>query len=129
MSHHQPPARWIPWALVALALGARLLTAWPLRQPGYTDAYYYAVGAEQLHAGQGFQEPFIWNYLDPPESVPHAGYLYWMPLTAILGWPGLALLGDSFTALQVPFVLISALLPPLDMAMSTSPGAAIADGP
>lgn len=111
MSHYKPPARWIPWALVALALGVRLLTAWPLRQPGYTDAYYYAVGAEQLHAGQGFQEPFVWNYLDPPESVPHAGYLYWMPLTAILGWLGLALLGDSFTALQVPFVLISALLP------------------
>ena len=111
MSHHKPPARWIPWALVGLALGVRLLIAWPLQQPGYTDAYYYAVGAQRLNTGHGFEEPFIWNYLEPPESVPHPGYLYWMPLTAVLGWLGLALLGDSFGALQVPFVLISALLP------------------
>ena len=111
MSHGKPPARWIPWALVALALVIRLLTAWSLQQPGYTDAYYYAVGAQQLNTGQGFEEPFIWNYLNPPESVPHPGYLYWMPLTAIMGWLGQALLGDSFGALQVPFVLMSALLP------------------
>jgi hypothetical protein len=89
----------------------RLLTAWPLGQPGYTDAYYYAVGAEQLDTGRGFEEPFVWNYLDPPEGVPHPGYRYWMPLTAILGWFGLAIPGNSFARLQGPFVLISALLP------------------
>ena len=96
---------------MALALAVRLLTAWPLEQPGYTDAYYYAVGAQQLHSGQGFEEPFVWNYLDAPESVPHAGYHYWMPLTAILGWIGLELFGDSFGAVQMPFVLVSTLLP------------------
>jgi hypothetical protein len=84
---------------------------WPLRQPGYTDAYYYAVGARQLHAGQGLDEPFIWNYLDPPAGLPHPGYAYWMPLTAILGWLGMLALGNTFVALQVPFVLLSALLP------------------
>ncbi|MGD9147719.1 MAG: hypothetical protein PVI80_19285, partial [Anaerolineae bacterium] len=111
MSQPHPPRRWIPWALLALALGVRLLTAWPLREPGYTDAYYYSVGAQQLFAGQGFVEPFIWNYLDPPETVNHPGYLYWMPLTAILGWLGLEVLGNSFRALQAPFILLSALLP------------------
>jgi hypothetical protein len=103
--------RWIPLAILGLALAVRLLTAWPLRQPGYTDAYYYAVGAQQLAAGQGFQEPFIWNYLDPPDKVPHPGYAYWMPLTAILGGLGLALLGKSFAALQLPFILLSTALP------------------
>jgi hypothetical protein len=97
--------------LFVLALGIRLLTAWLLQQPGYTDAYYYAVGAQQLDGGRGLEEPFIWNYLDPPESVPHPGYLYWMPLTAILGWLGLQVLGNSFAAMQAPFVLSSALLP------------------
>jgi hypothetical protein len=111
LSQAKLPRRWIPWALVALALAVRLLTAWPLQQPGYMDAYYYAVGAQQLYTGQGFEEPFIWNYLELPESVPHPGYLYWMPLASILGWAGLALFGDSFGALQAPFVLISALLP------------------
>lgn len=111
MSHLKLRPSCIPWAILALAVLVRLLTAWALRQPGYTDAYYYAVGARQLDAGQGFDEPFIWNYLDPPEGVPHPGYLYWMPLTAILGWVGMASLGSSFRALQAPFVLLSALLP------------------
>ncbi len=97
--------------LVGLALAIRLLSAWLLRQPGYTDAYYYAVGAKQLYEGRGFEEPFIWNYLAPPETLPHPGYLYWMPLTAILGFLGLQLLGNSFAATQAPFVLLSALLP------------------
>ena len=118
MSHGKPQARWIPWALVGLALGIRLLIAWPLQQPGYTDAYYYAVGAQQLNTGHGFDEPFIWNFLDPPESVPHPGYFYWMPLTAVLGWLGLVLFGDSFGALQAPSVLISALLPLLAYAIA-----------
>jgi hypothetical protein len=99
------------WAILALALLVRLLTAWLLRQPGYTDAYYYAVGARQLKAGQGFNEPFVWNYLDPPAGLPHHGYLYWMPLTAMLGWIGMVSLGDSFWAIQAPFILLSALLP------------------
>ena len=97
--------------LILLAFGLRLLIASLLQQPGYTDAYYYAVGAQQLDSGHGFEEPFIWNYLDPPESVPHPGYLYWMPLTAILGWLGVKVLGNSFAAMQAPFVLLSALLP------------------
>lgn len=97
--------------LLTASLAIRLLTAWLLRQPGYTDAYYYAVGARQLLQRQGFDEPFIWNYLDPPDRIPHAGYQYWMPLAAMLGWLGMAALGESFQALQVPFVLISVLLP------------------
>ncbi len=105
-------------ALVGLSLAVRLLMAWLLRQPGYADAYYYAVGARQLHAGQGFDEPFIWNYLDPPSGLPHPGYLYWMPLTSILGWLGMTVLGDSFRAIQAPFVLLSALLPLLAYAVA-----------
>ena len=106
---HNSPRTWL--GLLVLSLAVRLLVAWPLRQPGYADAYYYAVGARQLHAGQGFNEPFIWNYLDPPPNVPHRGYLYWMPLAAVLGWLGMVALGDSFWAIQAPFVLLSALLP------------------
>jgi hypothetical protein len=97
--------------LFVLALAVRVLTAWLLRQPGYTDAYYYAVGARQLYSGQGFSEPFIWNYVAPPTSLPHAGYLYWMPLAAIMGWLGMVALGSSFWAVQAPFIFTSALLP------------------
>jgi len=97
--------------LAALSLTIRLLTGLLLRQPGYADAYYYAVGAQQMRAGHGLDEPFIWNYLDPPAGVPHPGYLYWMPLAAMVGWLGTAALGQVFRAIQAPFVLLSALLP------------------
>jgi hypothetical protein len=59
--------------LFLAALAVRLLIAWPLQQPGYADAYYYAVGARQLDKGQGFSEPFIWNYLDPPTPAMPTG--------------------------------------------------------
>jgi hypothetical protein len=52
---HNSPRTWL--GLLVLSLAVRLLVAWPLRQPGYADAYYYAVGARQLHAGQEFDEP------------------------------------------------------------------------
>lgn len=103
--------RWDVLGLLVLALAVRLLVAWPLQNPGYTDAYYYAVGARQLDSGQGLAEPFIWNYLDPPADLPQPGYLYWMPLAAILGWLGMLALGPSLQAIQAPFVLLSALLP------------------
>ena len=97
--------------LFGLALAVRLLTALPIHQPGYTDACYYATGARQIYEGQGFVEPFIWNYLDPPDAIPHPGYQYWMPLPALLGGLGMWLLGDAFFAMQLPFILLSALLP------------------
>lgn len=96
--------------LVACALVVRLLTAWPLREPGYMDAYYYYEMAKSLYLGQGFNEQFIWNYLDNPQGIPHPG-LYWMPLPSLLIWPCFALFGPYYRAAQIPFVLLSALLP------------------
>ena len=98
--------------LTLAAIAVRFSTSLLLQQPGYADAYYYAVGAEQLNRGQGFQEPFIWNYLDTPDTVPHPGFTYWMPLASLIGWLGLVLFGPSFQAMQAPFVLLSALLAP-----------------
>ncbi len=74
MNHGGSSGRWLPWAILGLALAVRLLVAWPLRQPGYTDAYYYAVGARQLHAGEGFREPFVWNWLGPFTCSDKEGY-------------------------------------------------------
>ena len=97
--------------LLTLAIAVRVGTACLYRQPGYTDAYYYALGARTLAQGQGLVESFIWNYLDPPAQVVHPGYLYWMPLAALLGWLGTLVGGVSFRAIQAPFVLLSAMLP------------------
>ena len=52
--------------------------------PGYMDAdYYYAIGL-RLNRGYGFSEPFLWNYLDNPNGIPHPSNTYWMPLPSVL---------------------------------------------
>jgi 4-amino-4-deoxy-L-arabinose transferase-like glycosyltransferase len=94
-----------------LALLVRLLAIILAHGPGYMDAAYSYDIALNLAHGQGFSEPFLWNYLDDPAGLPHASHLYWMPLPTILAWAGLKLLGESYRAAQVPFVLMAALLP------------------
>ncbi len=97
--------------LFAVSLIVRLLAIVPVQQPGYMDAAYSYDIALNLARGQGFVEPFLWNYLDNPTGIPHPSHLYWMPLPTMLAWVGLIVLGSSYRAAQVPFVFISALLP------------------
>jgi hypothetical protein len=96
--------------LFVVALLVRVLTALPLQIPGYMDAYYYYIGATSLYRGLGFNDPFIWNYLDNPTGIPHPSHLYWMPLSSVLAYLSFLLFGESFRAAQVPFILLSALL-------------------
>lgn len=97
--------------LLALALIVRLATAALLTRPGYMDVAYYAAGAVRLAQGGGLVEPFLWNYLDDPAGLPHPGFLYWMPLPALLAAPFAASWPASFFALQLPFAFLSAVLP------------------
>jgi hypothetical protein len=97
--------------LLLFALIVRAVTAAFIQRPGYMDPSYYAAGAVNLAEGGGLSEPHIWNYLDDPAGVPHPGFLYWMPLPSLLAAPFAALFPDSFFALQIPFVVLSALLP------------------
>jgi hypothetical protein len=99
--------------LLVLSLVVRALTALPLRQPGYFDAYYYVNIARNLLHGQGLVENVVWNFLDNPTIIPHPSHLYWMPLSTFLAYAGMRLFGDSYRASQALFVLLSALLPPL----------------
>jgi hypothetical protein len=56
--------------------------------------------------------------LGDPAGVPHPGFLYWMPVPALLAMPFAALFPGSFFALQVPFALLSSLLPLLSYQMA-----------
>ena len=97
--------------LFFLALAVRLSAAWLLTGPTYMDTAYYAVGARQLAGGAGFDEPFLWHYLDDPAGLPHPGFLYWMPFPSLLAAPLATLIPGSFFALQLPFAVLSALFP------------------
>jgi hypothetical protein len=107
--------RWL--VLVALGTVAAAGAGWWVRVPGYMDADYYDATARQLAEGAGFREPFLWNYLDDPQGLPHPSHLYWMPLTSVVASAGMVLFGAGFRAAQVPFLLLTALIPSLTAAL------------
>ncbi len=108
--------RTILLALFLATLVIRALTAWSLEHAGYFDAFYYYHLALNMAEGRGLTESVIWNYLDHPQALPRPGNQYWMPLTTFWGWLGIRVAGGwlgTWRAAQLPFVLGSALLPPL----------------
>lgn len=76
------------------------------------DADYYFAGGIQLAKGDGFTEPYLWNYLDDPVGLPHPSHLYWMPLASILAAAGMAASGSTgFWAARMPTILLAGLIP------------------
>ena len=104
---------WRRYALLAV-LGFAL--AWGVAQfqrfPGYLDSDYYFAGGMQIAAGKGFTEPYLWNYLDDPQGLPHPSHTYWMPLASLITAAGLWLTGaQSYAAGRLGFLLLAALAP------------------
>jgi hypothetical protein len=93
--------RWQWVGLAALGILAAGTMAVFVRAPGYMDAEYYYASAVELSEGRGFQEPFVWNYLDDAAALPHPSHLYWMPLPSILAAAGMNAIG-GFRAAQLP---------------------------
>ena len=80
--------------------------------PGYMDADYYFAGGIQLAEGKGFTEPYLWNYLDDPQGLPHPSHTYWMPLASIVSAIGMWIAGQStYAAGRGAFILLSACVP------------------
>ncbi|MEW5719877.1 MAG: hypothetical protein AB1817_14710, partial [Chloroflexota bacterium] len=104
-----PPRTYV--SLFFITLIFRIATALPLTYAGYMDASYAMHIAENLARGRGFVEEVLWNYLDNPAGLPHPSNLYWMPLPSILIAPFFALFGASYRVAQIPFVVLSSLLP------------------
>ena len=100
-------------ALILISLG--IATAWIAAQgvgsPGYMDADYYFAMGEQWARGQGAEEPFLWNYINQPETIPTLSHSYWSPLTSIVIGFTLRLFGAGFPVAQLPFILFTSLLP------------------
>lgn len=89
-----------------------VLAALGIESPGYMDADYYFATGQQVAQGQGFTQSFLWHYLDDPSSLPHASHGYWMPLTTLVAaLPMWLLKVNDFRVAQIPFVLLTSLLP------------------
>jgi len=84
--------------------------------PGFMDADYYFGGGLQLVRGEGFWEPYIWNYLSEPSELPQPSHTYWMPLPSILAALGMWVGGEQhFKWAQVFFIVLSGFVPVLAM--------------
>lgn len=91
-----------------------IVIAWFQPVPGYLDAAYYFGGGIQLAEGRGFNEPYLWNYLDGTTSLPHPSHTYWLPLASIISAAAMAISGQTtYAVARIPFILIAALVVPL----------------
>ena len=113
------------WRLYGILFAIGLIVPFAVSRfqslPGYMDADYYFSGGVQLANGHGFTEPYLWNYLDDPASLPHPSHTYWMPLASIVSALGMWLTGQStYAAGRLPFILLSACVPLLTAALAFS---------
>jgi hypothetical protein len=109
------PQDWLVLALVGLLIQG----FWALRleQPAYMDAAYYTTNGQRLAAGEGWTEMVIWQFLDEPAGFPTASHTYWMPFASLLAAAGYGVL-ESFRGAQLPFWLLTGLLPLLSYTIS-----------
>ncbi len=89
--------------------------------PGYLDSDYYFADGMQLAKGNGFREPYLWNYLDDPAGLPHPSPTYWMPLSAIISAMGMYLTGSlTYEAGRAGFLVLAAFVPIVTAALAYS---------
>ena len=113
--------RWGLFVLFLVGLLAAAGATFLQTNPGYMDAYYYYYGGQQIASGHGWNEMFIWNYLDDPTSLPHPAFTYWMPLTSLLAAVGIKLFSGvfpMFKAAQYSFVLLTACIAPVTASLA-----------
>jgi len=107
--------------LAGLACAVSLAVAHFQPFPGYLDSDYYFGGGVQLAAGHGFTEPYIWNYLDDPQGLPHPSHTYWMPLSSMIAAAGMVLTGQtSYAAGRLGFIALASLTPVITAALAFS---------
>ena len=100
--------------LFGLGMGISLVIASNIHVPGYMDAEYYYAGGIELASGNGFYEPFLWNYLDDPAGLPHPAATYWMPLASLLSALGILISGKSdYISARIIYIGLASLVPAL----------------
>jgi hypothetical protein len=105
--------------LFVISLGIFMLISFFQQTPGYMDADYYFATALRIAKGEGFSEPFLWNYLDDPQGIPRPSHAYWMPLTSLLAAIGMSIFdAHTFLAARSGFLLLAGLVPPLTALLS-----------
>lgn len=86
---------------------------------GYMDAQYYHATGQQIAAGEGFREPFIWNFLDDPQGVPRPSHAYWMPLASLVAAAGMRITNSpDIASARIGFLILMGLIAPITAALA-----------
>jgi len=105
------------WASAALvfvvALVMRAIIAPQIVFPKPEDTAYYFGVARNIVEGRGLVSDSIWSYVTPPLVFPRPAFEIWMPLPAFLAAVPMAILGTTYAASQIPFVIIGSIVPVL----------------
>ena len=91
--------------------------------PGYMDAEYYFATAGEIARGNGFVEPFLWNFLSAPTALPAPSHTYWQPLASLVTAAPMAAFGVDFRVAQLASVLLASAIPVLAARTAVSLGA------
>ncbi len=109
------PVPFLRSALLVLLLLTALIASWLegfyIDQPGMMDACYYYSGGLNIIRGQGWNENFLWNYLDESASIPHPGNQYWMPFSSLVAAVGMLLFREGFRQAQIPLFFLATGFP------------------
>lgn len=100
-------------ALYGLALAVGLVVIALVRDPLSEGTSYYVDVARNLVSGRGFVIDAIWSYATPPMTLPRPAFELWQPVASFVAAVPMAVLGPSFNAAQLGFVLLGATLAPL----------------
>ncbi|PKO18467.1 MAG: hypothetical protein CVU39_03240 [Chloroflexi bacterium HGW-Chloroflexi-10] len=99
--------------LFLLSLAINTISVYFQHVPGYMDSEYYFLGGQYLAIGK-MEAPFIWNYLDDPQQLPHPLFTYWMPLASILSaLPMLISANYNFFYGRIMFLLMAGSISPI----------------
>jgi hypothetical protein len=99
--------------LYAVAAGFALAAAASLSFPLTEGSAYYVAVAENLVSGHGLVINAIWSYAAPPLTLPRPAFELWQPLATFIAALPMSVLGPTFAAAQLGYVLLGALLAPL----------------
>ncbi len=109
--------------LGVLGVFVGLIIGWFQQSAGYMDAQYYHATGQQIAQGNGFEETFIWNFLDDPDGVPRPSHGYWMPLASMVAATGMRLMGSyGIHSARLGFLILMGFVAPITAALAEKLG-------
>jgi hypothetical protein len=100
-------------AVFAVALVIRVVIAPQIVFPKPEDTAYYVGIARNVLEGRGLVTDAMWSYATEPLVFPKDAFEIWLPLPTFIVLLPMAVLGPTYAAGQLPFIVIGALVPVL----------------